>query len=109
MIRIVEFLAILIRKFLAFGGRVCGAFDLFFEQDVCRALRAQHRDLGRRPGIRDVCAEVLAGHDHVRAAICLARDDTNFRNRGFGIGIKQFGAVTNDPAMFLGDAWQESW
>ena len=108
VVGIVEFLAVIFRQAFAFGGGIFSGFDLFLEQDVGRAFRAQHGDLGARPGVGDVGAEILAGHNHVRAAIGFARDDGDLGHGGFGVGVEQFCAVTDDAAMFLGDAGQEA-
>ena len=49
--------------------RVVGGLDLLAEDDVDRAVRAHHRDLGRRPREREVGADRLRVHDDERAAV----------------------------------------
>ena len=75
--------------------------SILAEDDVHRALRAHHRDLGRRPGEVDVAADVLAAHDVVRAAVGLAGDDREFRDRRLAVGVQQLCAVADDPAVLL--------
>ena len=85
-------------KFLAvfrnqFGFLLHGVFCLFkflAEDDIHRAVRSHHGDLGRGPRQVQVAADVLRGHDTVRAAIGLPRDHRQLRNGRFAIGIKQF-------------------
>ena len=89
-------------------GRIVGRGDRVLEDDVDRALRAHDRDLGRRPREVHVAADVLAAHDVVRAAVCLAGDDRQLRDRRLAIGVQQLRAVLDDPAVFLGDARQEA-
>ena len=84
-----------------FRDRIGGGRDRVLEDDVDRALRAHHRDLRRRPGEVHVAADVLAAHDVVRAAVCLAGDDRQLRDRRLAVGVQQLRAVLDDPAVFL--------
>src|SRR5436309_5586744 len=65
-VRICEFFA----KFRYLCGsharRVVGFLDFVLVQDVDRALRAHHGELGRGPGVIEIGANVLARHDAVR-------------------------------------------
>ena len=67
-----ELVAVLADQVLRGEPRVGRLLDLLAEDDVDRALRAHHRDLGGRPGERHVGAEVLRVHDEVRTAVGLA-------------------------------------
>ena len=81
--------------------RIAGAIELALVEDVHRALRAHHRDLGRRPREVDVGADVLARHDAVRAAVGLARDHRDLRHRRLGERVEQLRAVPDDAAVLL--------
>ena len=78
-----------------------GIADIAAEDDLDRALRAHHRDLGRRPGVVDVAAQVLGAHDVVGAAIGLAGDHGDLRHGRLGEGVEQLRAVLDDAAIFL--------
>ena len=69
---------------------------------------AHHRHLGSRPGDVEVGADVLGGHDVVRAAVGLARDDGQLRNGRLGVGVEELRAVADDPAPLLRRARKES-
>src|SRR3989442_15083680 len=71
-------------------------------ENLDRSLGTHAGDLRRGPGHVVVAADVLGAHDVVRAAIRLARDDGELRNRGFTVGEQQLRAVLDDTAMFLG-------
>src|SRR2546427_3416954 len=75
-----------------------------FIENLDRSLGTHDGDLRRGPGHVVVAADVLGAHDVVRAAIRLARDDGELRNRGFTVGEQQLRAVLDDAAMFLGHA-----
>ena len=63
------------------GDRVGGGLQLAPVEDLDRALRAHHRQLGRRPRERQVGADRLGVHHDVGAAVGLARDDLDARAR----------------------------
>ena len=71
------------------------------------ARGAHHRDLGRRPRVRDVGADRLRVHDDVRAAVALARDDLHARHRRLAVRVEQLGAVADDAAVLLVGAGKE--
>jgi hypothetical protein len=77
-------------------------------EDFGGTLRSHDRDFGGGPGIVHVAAEVLRRHDHIGAAIGLAGDDGDLRNRRLGIGEEQLGAVLDEAAIFLRGAGQEA-
>ena len=77
-------------------------------EDVHRALRPHHRDLGRRIRVVEVRADVLARHHAVRAAVRLARDDGDLRHRRFGERVEQLRAGADDAAVLLPHARQEA-
>jgi hypothetical protein len=87
---------------------VLGLQDLLAAQDVDRALRAHHRDLRGRPGEVDVGAEVLGAHDVVGAAVGLAGDHRDQRDRRLGVGVEQLGAAADDAVPLLVGAGQEA-
>ena len=69
--------------------------------DIHRSFRSHHRDLRRRPREVHIGAQVLRAHHAVRAAIGLARDHGDLRNRRLGVGIQQFRAMPDDAAPLL--------
>ena len=82
--------------------------DVAAVDDVDRALRAHDGDLRARPGEVEVGEHVLGGHDVVGAAVGLARDDGELRDRRLGEGVEQLRAVADDPAPLLVGAGQEA-
>ena len=66
-----------------FGGIARGR-ELAPVEDVDGAFSPHDGDLGGRPRVVEVRPDVFGGHDAVRAAIRLARDDRELRDRGLG-------------------------
>src|SRR3546814_19723828 len=66
-----------------------GVAQVAAEDDLDRALRSHHRDLGGRPGVVHVAAQVLRAHDVAGAAKGLAGDHRYLRNSRHGIGETQ--------------------
>ena len=65
-------------------------------------------DLRARPGEVDVGAEVLGAHDVVGAAVGLAGDHGDLRDRRLGVGVDQLGAAPDDALPLLRRAGQEA-
>src|SRR5690625_104235 len=78
--------------------------DLSAEEDLDRALRAHHRDLGGRPGEVDITPYVLGVHDVVCAPVCLPGDQGDSGHGRLGEGVEEFGAMADDPPMLLADS-----
>src|SRR4029079_14891509 len=106
--RVRELLLVAGDQSAALRGWIVGLVDLVAVDDVDRALRTHHRDLGGRPGDVEVATDVLAAHDVVGAAAGLAGDDRQLRDRRLAIGEEQLRAVTDDPAVLLLDAREEA-
>jgi len=70
---------------------LAGVAEIAPEDDLDRALRAHDRDLGGRPRIVDVAAQVLRRHDVVGAAVRLARDQRDLGHGRLGEGEQQLG------------------
>ena len=68
----------------ALGGGILRRLELLLVQHVDRAFGPHHRDLGRRPRIVEVGAQVLARHHAIRAAVRLARDHRHLRHGRLG-------------------------
>ncbi len=83
---------------------VGGLVELFAIHDVDRPLRPHHRDIGRRPGQRQVGAQVLAAHRHVGPADGFACYQRDLGDRRLDVGVQDFGPMANDAAVFLGHA-----
>ena len=107
-IRIGECLSILFDQFLAARDLVVRGLDFMAEHDFGRALRAHHRHFRCRPREHAIGAQSLAAHGQVRAAVGLSQDYGDLRNRRRRVGEEQFGAVTDDAAVLLLHARQES-
>ena len=97
-----EFLSVLFHLLLPDLRRsITGLIQFSLVEDVDGALGTHDGDLRRREGEVDVGADVLAGHDAVRAAVGLAGDDGDLRNRRLGEGVEQLRAVLDDAAELL--------
>src|SRR3546814_10820637 len=70
--------------------------DVLAEDDLDGALGAHHGDLGLRPRVVHVAAQMFGTHHVVGAAIGLARDDGDLRPGGLGIGAQQLRTVLDD-------------
>ena len=108
VVRIVELAAVFFHEALAFQVWIARGLNLLPKEDIDRAFGAHDSNLGARPGVGDVGAQVLAAHHHVGAAVCFAGDDGDFRNGGFRKGVQDLGAVADDAAVFLYDPGQET-
>ena len=75
-----EFVDLLATKLFPIRRRV--EFPLV--HDVDRALRPHHRNLGGRPYIIHIRADVLRRHHAIGPTVRLARDHRNLRNRSLG-------------------------
>ena len=82
--------------------------DLPAEDDVRGTLRAHHRDLVGRPGVRQVGPDRAGIHHDVRAPVCLAQDHLDARDRGLAVGVQELGAMPDDAAVLLVHARQEA-
>src|SRR4051812_35828518 len=58
-------------------------------------------DLGARPRVVNVSAQVLASHCNVCAAISLAYDASYFGHSGFTVRKQQLAAVPDDAVVLL--------
>ena len=98
-----------LRLLLGPGGRgVSRLADFLLENDLGGSLRAHDGDFGRRPGKVEVGPDVLGIHHVVGAAVGLARNDRDARNRGLAERIQQLGAVHDDAVPLLVGSGQES-
>src|SRR5271168_69735 len=76
--------------------------QLAFVDDVYRPFRAHHGNFRGRPRKVRVGADVLAGHDAIRASVGLARDHRDLRHRRLGKRKQQLRAVLdNAPKLLL--------
>src|SRR6266478_8506723 len=75
----------------AFGFR--NFLQFTFINNVDCTLGSHDGDFRGGPGEIGVGANVFGGHDAIGAAIGFARDDGDLRDRGFGEGEEQLGAV----------------
>lgn len=64
-------------------------------------LGTHHSHFRRWPSIVEVTSHVLRVHDAVSSTISLACYYGNLRHCGFGIGIDQFGSMTDDAVVLL--------
>src|SRR5690606_30145441 len=83
-----------------FAGLLRG-LDLPAEEDVDGALPTHDGDLGGRPRVVDVGAELLGAHDDVGAAVRLAGDDGDEGHGGLRVRVEQFGAAADDAGPLL--------
>src|SRR5215210_3063959 len=66
-------------------------------------------NLGARPRVVNVSAQVLASHRNVCAAISLAYDARYFGHSGFTVCKQQLAAVSNDAVVLLICSGKISW
>jgi hypothetical protein len=66
-------------------------------------------NLGARPRVVNVSAQVLASHGNVCAAISLAYDARNFGHSGFTVCKQQLAAVPDDAVVLLIRSGKVSW
>src|SRR3984885_8261395 len=86
---------------LAFLGLgVLGLLHLLAKDDLDRALRPHHADLGRRTGDDHVGLVGPAAHDVVAGAVGLAQHDGDLRHGGVGRRVEHLGPVPDDPRLF---------
>ena len=88
-------------QFRALGRRIVGARYLAPIDDVARPFGPHDGDFRGRPGHHIIGAQSLGAHRDVAAAVSLADDNGDFYDRGFGVGMEQFGAMPDDPGPFL--------
>src|SRR3989338_7498881 len=69
------------------------------KQDTRCRLRRHAGDLSARPGIDQVCPDILASHRNIGAGIGFSDNYRYFRNSGLGIGVKKLGAFINHSAL----------
>src|SRR5215210_2432162 len=69
--------------------------------DSACGLRTKNCQLGARPSVVNVSAQVLASHCNVCAAISLAYDARYFGHSGFTVCKQQLAAVPNDAVVLL--------
>src|SRR5687768_6852049 len=82
--------------------------DFLAKENVHRAFRSHHSDLGRGPGNVEVATNVLGAHDVIRSAVRLSRYDRQFGNRRFAVGVKELRAVLYDSTVLLSNTGKES-
>src|SRR5438045_82784 len=73
-----------------------------------RGLRAHYGDLGRRPRIVEIAANVFRGHHVVGTAIRLAGDHRQLWHGRLRKGVQQLRAVPDDAVVLLGRSRQEA-
>ena len=90
------------------GFRIAACREFLAIQDVDCSLGTHHGDLGRGPRQVEVRTEMLGAHHVVRAAVCLARDHGDLRDRRLRKGVEQLRPVPDDPAELLLGPRQET-
>ena len=76
--------------------------------DLGSPLGTHHGNLGGRPSIVHIAAQVFGTHHIIGPAIGLAGDHREFGHGRFGIGEQKLGAVLDEAAIFLLGAGQEA-
>src|SRR3990172_3823949 len=100
-IRVVEALLVFGDEFRAALVGILCAGNLPPGDDVDRSLGSHHGDLGGRPREDSVGPNATRVHDDIRPSVGLAGDHRQARDRRLAEGIEQFGAVADDPTVFL--------
>jgi hypothetical protein len=102
--RISKGLGVLVRVPVQFGRTARGATTV---EDFHGSLGPHDGNLRAGIGIIGIAAQVFAGHDIVSATVGLAGNDGDFGHGRFRVGKQQFGAVADNPAVFLRQTGQE--
>ena len=89
--------------------RVGGVGDGLSEDDVDGAVGPHDGNLDGGPGEVNVATEVLAAHYDVGTAVGLAYHDADLRYGGFGVGVEELCAVSDDAAVLLVGPRKEAW
>ena len=100
-VRIREFLSKLFHFLLALFVEIAGRGQLAPVNDIDCTLRPHDGNLGRRKSKVHVGSDMFAGHDVVSPPVGLARDDGDFRHRGFRKRVKQLRTVFDNSAELL--------
>ena len=103
-----KFFAVFSYEFGTFLSWVFGGCDFFPEDYVGGSFCAHNCDFCCWPSVVDVAAGVFASHDDVGSAICFAGYQRDLRHGSLNVGVEQFGAVSDDAAVFLVNAWKEA-
>ena len=77
--------------------------------DFCRAFGTHHSNLGSRPCIVEIRAQVFGRHHNICTAVCFACDQCHHRDCCLTISEQQLGTVLDHAAVFLRHPWQEAW
>ena len=107
-VRVHELVFILADEPLPRLVRLVGLSYLLPVNDVHGPFGAHHGDLSSGPRVVDVTSKTFAAHDYIGAAIRLSGQNADLGHRGLGVGEYQLGPVTDDPAVFLVGARQET-
>ena len=95
-------------------GKVVGVFGLVLlevlstEDDLDGTFGTHDGDFTVGPRVVGITAEMLGGHDAVGTTVGLTGDDGDLGDGGFGVGVDELGAFTNDTVVFLVDTGEES-
>src|SRR5207245_4396072 len=100
-VRAAEFFAIFLYKFPFLCHGVFRFGDFVAEDYVDRCIGTHYCYFGRWPGKVHVGPDVLASKHVVGASIRLSYDYSKFGNRGFAVGVEEFGPMPNYPVVFL--------
>jgi len=80
---------------------VVGRCQFLAIEHVDGAFRPHHRDLGGRPRVVHVAADMLRRHHAVGSAVRLSGDDDGRGNRRLREGVQQLRTVADDPVVLL--------
>ena len=109
LVRVGEELVVFLLLLFEDGLRVLRiGLDVLGVENVHGTVGTHHGDVGGRPGVVDVAAELLAAHHDVGTAVALAEGDGHLRNRSLAIGVQKLRTVGDDGAVFLLGAGQEA-
>lgn len=73
---------------ISFFSRVFDIFNVFAVKDFNGALATHNCDFSGRPSVVDIAAEVFRAHYAVSAAVVFTKDDGNFGNGSFAVGVE---------------------
>ena len=100
--------AVVLDIFCAGGVRVVGRGEFFTVDNVHRAFGSHDGNFAGWVDVVEVTAEMFGRHHVVGAAVRFAGDYGHFGYGRFGVGVEEFGAVSDDTAILLAGAGQEA-
>ena len=89
-------------------GGIVGSLRLLGIKHLNGSCATHNRNLGCRPGIVHIAAELLARHHDMAAAVALAECDGDLGHCSLSVSIEELGSVKDDTVVLLTCAGKEA-